>query len=224
MVAMTINGHEAVSASATAARDSRWDDGPEDRPRAPSERDEDDCRLDVDQVRIESTDRARRERLERRQEDGVRLQLHQVRRLREDRPPDVTLLEEGVRLGSPHRPAVPAVEPCRRREGEDAHREQASPARQANSSARPAVPGRGGESEPMLGGQRRTTRQATSSASTARRPVESGLTSIPIIAPTDARRPQAAIPATGARPATVGSQRLSPRNPRHHDASRLRRP
>ena len=91
----------------------------EDRPGAPSERDQDDGRLHVDQGWIETVDRARRERLECREQDRVLLVLHQVGGLPEDRAPDVTVDEERVGLGSPQRPAVPRIEPGRDAEAHD---------------------------------------------------------------------------------------------------------
>ena len=103
--------------------DGRHDHDAQDRPGPPPERDQRDRRLDVGERRIEAADRPGGERFEAGQQDGVLLMLHSVRRVGEDRAPDVPFHVQRVRLGRPHRPAVPDVESGGGTEAEDPNRE-----------------------------------------------------------------------------------------------------
>ena len=103
--------------------DGRHDHDAQDRPGPPPERDQRDRRLDVGERRIEAADRPGGERFEAGQQDGVLLMLHSVRRVGEDGAPDVPFHVQRVRLGRPHRPAVPDVESRGGTEAEDPNRE-----------------------------------------------------------------------------------------------------
>ena len=108
-----------------ARREPGRHDQAEQGPGAPAEGDEQRPGLDVDQRRVEPAERVRRERLERRQEDGVLLVLHQVGRVAEHRPPDVAVDVERVRLRRPHRPAVPLHQPRGHVQAQDRDRQHA---------------------------------------------------------------------------------------------------